>query len=657
MEKKPYLIDGVAGNGKMLATFGKNGCLYRLWWPRVDYPQHVDRMLAGVHIPDKTEGVVWTDGEGWAHRQEYVEDSAHLMTTADHDGLGVRVSVEDFAVAGEDILVRDYRVTNTSEQNVSLHFYMFTSMAMMENHRYNSVAFDRKGEALVHFRHEYACAVGSEGPVDGFQAGNALEAAERAKLNGNEIDMTSDGAFYWDLGELNPGDSVRLPVYLAFGNGYERAIATLDRARKQGAEAMRESTLAWWKEYLARAKPVTTGDESIDRLYRRSLIIFKLMSDEEHGSLIAAPELDEDFSYCGGYAYCWGRDAAYITTAIDRAGYHDRARRFYRWTVKAQSPDGSWQQRHYLDGRLAPHWGLQIDEPGSILWGMWQHYLETGDHSFLEEMWPSLRKGAEFLVGFIDPETGLPRPSRDLWEEREGEHTYSAAAVFGGLNGAADAARELGHDSEAERWSRTAEGIREAAGRELWNADRGSFLRGIKLTVSREAFEAARARGIKTGTRIDDKGYTSHYVWEDPVLDVSLLGVSLPFGMFEIRDERVKKTAQAVETALGQSPAGGIQRYEGDPYIGGNPWILTTLWLALYKIKAGDLDGAERHLRWAVEHRTALDLLPEQVDKHTGRPAWVVPLTWSHAMLVLTVLEWVEAREKQHEAELPGSVE
>ncbi|OYD06468.1 glycoside hydrolase family 15 protein [Paludifilum halophilum] len=652
MEKKPFLIDGVAGNGKMLAAFGKNSRLYRLWWPRVDGPQHMDRMSAGVRLPGVTKGVLWTDGEGWVHRQEYVGDSAHLVTVADHAEIGVSVRVEDFAVDGEDIFVRDYGVTNQSEQPVPVQMYLYTSLAMMESRRYNTVAFDRQEESLVHFRNPYACAVGFDGPVDGFQAGDAWEAAEGGILNGNEIAMTTDGALYRDLGELNPGETVRLPVYLAFGDGYHAALTRLARAREKGEKTMRANTLAGWKEYLAQAKPVCTGDETIDCLYRRSLIVFKLMSDEQYGSLIAAPEFDEDFSRCGGYAYCWGRDAAYITTAIDRAGYHDRARRFYRWTVKAQSPDGSWQQRHYLDGRLAPHWGLQIDEPGSILWGMWQHYLETKDRPFLEEMWPTLRKGAEFLVGFIDSATGLPRPSRDLWEERSGEHTYSAAAVFGGLTGASCAARELGCMSEARRWFHAAEGIREAAAQQLWNADRESFFRGVKLAVSREAYETACARGVKTETETDDKGYTTHYVREDPVIDVSLLGVSLPFGMFDIQDERVKKTAQAVETALGQSPVGGIQRYEGDPYIGGNPWILTTLWLALYKIKAGDRAGAERYLRWAANHRTDLDLLPEQVDKSTGDPAWVVPLTWSHAMLVLTVLEWVKAREKPFEAEV-----
>jgi glucoamylase len=82
---------------------------------------------------------------------------------------------------------------------------------------------------------------------------------------------------------------------------------------------------------------------------------------------------------------------------------------------------------------------------------------------------------------------------------------------------------------------------------------------------------------------------------------------------------------------------GGIKRYEDDTYIGGNPWILTTLWLCHYKIKLGHYEKARELLDWAVEHRTEMGLLPEQIDKHTGETAWVVPLTWSHAMFILAI--------------------
>jgi GH15 family glucan-1,4-alpha-glucosidase len=160
--------------------------------------------------------------------------------------------------------------------------------------------------------------------------------------------------------------------------------------------------------YFDQAKPVKTGRKEIDRLYRRSLAVFRLMTDGKHGSMIARPEFDEDFSRCGGYAYCWGWDAAFIATANDSSRYHERLHAFYRGAIRAQSEDGSWQQRHYLDGRLAPQWGLQIDETGSILWGMWQHYLLNRDISFLEEVWESVRKAAQFLIDFIDLETGLP---------------------------------------------------------------------------------------------------------------------------------------------------------------------------------------------------------------------------------------------------------
>ena len=43
---------------------------------------------------------------------------------------------------------------------------------------------------------------------------------------------------------------------------------------------------------------------------------------------------------------------------------------------------------------------------------------------------------------------------------------------------------------------------------------------------------------------------------------------------------------------------------------------------------------SERSLTYALGAQTKLGLLPEQVTED-GEPAWVVPLAWSHAMLLL----------------------
>ena len=67
---------------------------------------------------------------------------------------------------------------------------------------------------------------------------------------------------------------------------------------------------------------------------------------------------------------------------------YEEAEKFYTvWAKKAQLPDGKWQQRYYLDGRLAPSWGVQVDEVSSIIYGIWGHYGYAKKINFLEEMW------------------------------------------------------------------------------------------------------------------------------------------------------------------------------------------------------------------------------------------------------------------------------
>jgi GH15 family glucan-1,4-alpha-glucosidase len=89
--------------------------------------------------------------------------------------------------------------------------------------------------------------------------------------------------------------------------------------------------------------------------------------------------------------------------------------------------------------------------------------------------------------------------------------------------------------------------------------------------------------------------------------------------------------------------SGGIKRYENDGYIGGNPWVLATLWTALLHISRKDYDKASEYFEWAVKSCTKLGFLPEQTDRESGRPAWVIPLTWSHAMFELVLMELVDA--------------
>lgn len=49
-------------------------------------------------------------------------------------------------------------------------------------------------------------------------------------------------------------------------------------------------------------------------------------------------------------------------------------------------------------------------------------------------------------------------------------------------------------------------------------------------------------------------------------------------------------------------------------------------------------DGGIQFLKWALAGATSTGLLPEQVDKSTGKPAWAIPLGWSGSLMLDNVL-------------------
>jgi GH15 family glucan-1,4-alpha-glucosidase len=103
----------------------------------------------------------------------------------------------------------------------------------------------------------------------------------------------------------------------------------------------------------------------------------------------------------------------------------------------------------------------------------------------------------------------------------------------------------------------------------------------------------------------------------------------------------MRATVAALETELGDVEQ-GVARYAGDTYAGGNNWVLAALWLGLWKRQVGETTALERSLEYAVRVQTTLGLLPEQVTDD-GEPAWVVPLAWSHAMLLLAARPELES--------------
>lgn len=621
---KPYLNDAVAGDGQMLACFTKAGSMERLYWPHPDRKQQIEK--AEIGFLKEGEGASFPDSGDWSHTLSYVPGTNIIQYKSVQNTWGLEVNSYAFALPGKGILVRTFELKNQSENPMPLSLSVFTELAGAP-YEPAATLFDTETGGLIHYTPESAMAVVTSLPVYGYQITDGAGGAARSGdfCGKDNIGMTGEGALGVRLGTLRPYDKMNVTVCYCLGKTVNEAREKALWAKGAKAEALYDETFRYWQEWLLGLPFVSSKDAELDALYHRSLLTFALMCDKETGGILAAPEVDETFSACGRYGYCWGRDAGFVTAALDAAGMWEESARFFRWAAKAQSPDGSWQQRYTLEGALAPSWGLQMDETGTVLWGLWQHIEVTNNEALLKELWEMTEKGADFLCRNLS-ENGLPVPSFDLWEERYGQHLYSAAAVWGGLRAAAEMGKRLHKDVRA--YEMAAETLKNAISEQGYHPDLGRFIRSRNSAVNGDGLGSWREIAVNA---FGDKRWVAE---ADPTVDISLLGLSVPFGVFGVKDKTFTSTAKAVWEHLSED---GLHffRYQWDNYRGGNPWVLAALWMGLYLAEAGEKERALYILRESARAVNEAGLLPEQTNPMKGGAVWVTPLTWSHAMYVL----------------------
>ena len=600
----------IIGNGSLLATISARGEIERLFWPNVDHGQHLGELRLGI---ERVGTTYWLDDDPCAWEQSYADGSSVLRTTAQIQGSTVEVA--DLVTPAEPVLVRGIRSPDAERIVVRI------APRLDGDERSVAGYVDPGSGALVFYLRGVALAVALVAPDTRttLRESNGREAMHDLVVHRAPVDGSVSGELVDEA-----------LVLVAFGATPDEAIARLRRPAAVGFDVLAAERSAYDRETIALARPAS-DEGAVGDLYARSLLVLEQLTDRQSGATIAAPEFDPDFEQSGGYGFVWPRDLGYVVLSFLAAGRGDLAVPALRWLAREQAPEGLWLQRYWTDGSLAPSWGLhQLDETGMVVFAYEAAWRELGDAALDRELWPSARAAADFLCGFIDEETGLPLPSVDLWEQTDGQHSYSAAATYGGL--VAAAAMATRHEpTVAGRYREAAERVRAAIEEHLWSDEHGRYLRSRWVGRSDELGEEPPAmfdRPLRYPTRA-----VRSVDREDARVDSSLLGLCWPFRAVDPTSPRMRATIDAVARELRLSD-GGVLRHEDDDYAGGNPWLISTLWLGLAERQAGDEAGLRASLEYTLARRTSLGLLPEQVTRD-GEPAWVVPLGWSHAMLIL----------------------
>ncbi len=620
-----YFNDGLVGNNNIKASFTKTGEMIRLLYGSADYKQFLDTFHPGVKVNDSNL-IYLHDDINNAYSQEYIENTNILETQIFNTYFKIRVTQTDFAPIGEKFLVKKYVIKNENDIDLNINFLVYSKILTNLN---NDTSGYVKNNSLIQYNHDFSVCTFSNLPLYNKQINGADNNFKTGVIGGKDyIGMSSSSAISYDLGTLKPGAEKTINLYVYINKNKDKNLLTkldeeIDRIKSLDLSKLESECKQYWKDMVKAHDTLDVNKKElsnkIKKIYNRSLLLFPLLVNEKTGGISAGIEVDEDKTKCGRYSYCWPRDAVFITKALDIAGMEELSEKFYsKFCKSTQNKNGMWEQRFFTDGRLAPCWGYQIDETASVVLGVYDHFNFTKNKNFIKENLKMLENAISFLKQYIDDildEKFEMQKSYDLWEEFEGISLYSVSAIFGAFSSMIEMYNELkkmyeNNSKKIDIILKEQEVLKEYCAR-------------IKEYCKNNFYDEEK------------KSYVRNLV--DRKLDISLLGTIIPFNMFDKDNEKIKNTIEKIDMLL-RTYTGGYIRYEDDGYMGGyNPWPIATLWIAWYYLEIGEDEKALELFSFVTNSSSGHGFLGEQINNDAMKPAWVIGLTWSHAMYLIVL--------------------
>lgn len=668
----------LVGNGSMLATFGSDLQMRDFYFPYIgmeDQTQYDHIHRFGVFV--EGVGMRWLDHDSWQIDVNYAKDTLLGNSKAYNPELGITLHMSDFVHPVFNILVRKAHIESDSSESRIVKLFFEHDLHIYGDKQKDTAFYEPRSNTVIHYRENRYFLIGGDcsplitdpkveykdtdqsmithddhllctlseytvGKIGYKGLEGTWKDAEDGYLSMQPVEqgsVDSTVGLYTKVSKLEPATC---SMWLCAGRNLQDVLNLHSHVLKETPKRLERNCYNYWKSWVNKNETNFEGlkEEHID-MYKRSLMTVRSLCDN-NGGIIAAADSDIMEFNKDTYTYVWPRDGAFVSLALDNAGYHEITRRFFEFCTRTQMPEGYMLHKYNPDGSLGSSWHpwykdgeiqlpIQEDETALVLYSLYKHFEKVKDFEFLQYMYESfLKKAAEFLLQFTESPSGLPLPSYDLWEEQRGVFTYTTACTIAGLDAAAKITHVLGHFTHSERYQQAADTMRQAMLFHLYDEQTGRFVKKI-----------VRRNG-KT-------------VEVDTTADISLC-VLWRLNVLPIDDVRVQSTMKQLDELLTvQTDIGGKARYQSDyyhavndhtPEVTGNPWILTTLWFAEWQIRNAktkeELCKVQDTFDWVCKHATPSGLLAEQLDPNTGEHLSVSPLTWSHATYVDTILKYLE---------------
>ena len=635
MENK-YLNEAIIGNKKIIATFTSKGEMQRIYFPSRDNKQYINYFHTGVKI-NESDLIYLHDDINNIYKQYYDTDTNILNTEITNTYFNLKILQTDFVLIKENVLLKKYTFFNEGKIDLNTEFYIHSELLSDTN---NFVGCKIVDGGMMQYAHDFVFSTFAKGKdIIKHQINGSINNIKRTEIYDKDyIGMSKDTSIAYEIGTIKPGEKKELEICIAIDENKNVSDIEdeIERIKRIDFEKEYMNTKLYWRKYVKQhnglkiKEPENSYDERIYEIYKRSILLFPLLTNVDTGAIIASPEIDENFTKCGRYAYCWPRDAVFMTKAMDILKMNKETEKFYKvFCKKTQSKNGMWEQRFYTDGKLAPCWGYQVDETASVVYGVYEHYKYTKSEKFLKENLPMCEKAIDFLKRYVKDWLEKPEETKehkyhvsyDLWEMCEGVHMYSLASIYSAFSSILKMYDILGKDVSEFENNRLKQEKVEKSKKEIERMQLE-----IKKYINKYLYDE------------DKKSYVRNP--EDKKMDISIMGAVTPFEVFKPKEKKIQNTVERINLSL-RTYTGGYQRFENDNYMNGNPWPISNLWMTLYYLETGEKKKAKETFDFVIKTAGKHYFLGEQVDNETLKPNWVIGLGWSHAMFIIVLEKYM----------------
>lgn len=617
-----YYNDAIIGNKNMVATYSEKGELLRLLYPSVDYKQFIDFFKTGVKINDSNL-IQLQDDINNTYYQYYTENTNILNTEILNTYFNLKIKQTDFILMKENVLIKKYTFKNEGNINLDVDFLIHSKIESEPNHQTAGIVSDN---ILMQYMHGYSICTFSDTEMLSYQINNTSANIHEGVISGKDyVGLTNDSSISYKIGILKPQEEKSLNIYVYITENSTKMntkniLKYTQNIKKIDVNKELNNTKKYWRNYVKTHSTLEVDstksyrEKRIEKIYKRTILLYALLMNSETGGIVAAIEPDENYNQCGGYSYCWPRDAIFITKAMRTLNMKREIEKFYKnFCAITQSSNGMWEQRFYLNGNLAPGWGYQIDETASVVYGIYEYYKLENNINFIKENIKMCEKATKFLEKYIDniiTDNKKMQPTYDLWEMHEEIDIYSLSAIFGAFFGMIKIYEALKLEYENNRLK-----IEEITN-EIQILEK--YLVVIKEYILTNMYDNEKKSFVKSKN--------------NRIMDISILGITT-FDLMKATETKVQNTIERINLTL-RTYTGGYLRFEKDHYRGGNPWTIANLWLAEYYLKAGKKEEALECFNFVVNTATKHGFIAEQIKNETLQVDWVIGLGWAHAMFI-----------------------